>query len=198
MGECYLEKEDTVHFAYRFAGGASTLNWPDPFAVHPFCCRMACPVREKSSVADGSATHVMIVQNIMQMTQRGSGIQRIHRGLPRLCCKTCFGRNLLSGGDYRYPTILEYGIAQTAAKDLLLSKGLAKIERHMKDAGTPIAGYIPSAYNLYDLYRKSGMIAAVDEAIYLKQKSEIELIAPMMGLSVGKDISVSQIINNDG
>jgi hypothetical protein len=42
------------------------------------------------------------------------------------------------------------------------------------------------------------MIAAVDEAIYLKQKSEIELIAPMMGLSVGKDISVSQIINNDG
>jgi hypothetical protein len=68
----------------------------------------------------------------------------------------------------------------------------------MKDAGTPIAGYIPSAHSLYDLYRKSGMIAAVDEAIYLKQKSEIELIAPMMGLSVGKDISVSQIINNDG
>lgn len=189
LGECYLDKEDPLLFAQAFAKGISSFDWPDSFAIHqcPFCCKMAQPCKDKSKKESiEEASYIMIIQNIMQFMFSGGrkSIQKIHRGLPRLCCKDCFGKNLIpepgKGDDHTYPGILQHGIFSNAAKGLV-SKQVEKVSE-----GKTIEKVRPSAYSLFGMYKKCGMIAAVDEVIYINQKAEMEMIAPMLGLSIGK------------
>ncbi|KAL7497305.1 hypothetical protein ACHAWT_006147 [Skeletonema menzelii] len=189
LGECYLDKEDTVHFANQFAKASSSFDWPDSFACHqcPFCCQMALPVVEKTrktSIADGS--YILIVQKIMQTiyTPGPDGkqmMQRVHRSLPRLCCKGCFEKNFMQeadkGEEFSYPGILQHDISLYAATDSMLSKGLVKIKRDEDDVDDEM---ILSAFSMFQLYDKCGMCSAVDEAIYVKTLQESQ----MMGLSV--------------
>lgn len=196
LGECYLDKEDTVHFAHQFAKASSSFDWPDSFACHqcPFCCKMALPVNDKTSktsIEEGS--YILIVQKIMQtMYAPGADgkqmMQRVHRGLPRLCCKVCFEKNFVEeackGEEFSYPGILQHDINLFAATDSVLSKGLVKIIKRGEDSGVDGGDddqkMILSAFSMFQLYEKCGMCSAVDEAIYVKTRQESE----MMGLSV--------------
>ena len=36
------------------------------------------------------------------------------------------------------------------------------------------------------MYKQCGMIAAIDEFIYINQQKELQMIAPMLGLSIGE------------
>lgn len=189
LGECYLDKEDTVKFAYHFAKASSSFDWPDSFACHqcPFCCKMALPVNDKTSmtsIAEGS--YILIVQKIMQTiyTPGPDGkqmMQRVHRSLPRLCCGRCFETNFVQeadkGEEFCYPGILKHDINLFTVTDSVLSKGLVKIKRCQDDMNDEM---ILSAFSMFQLYDKCGMCSAVDEAIYVKTRQESE----MMGLSV--------------
>ena len=188
LGECYLDKEDPLLFAHAFAKGNSNFDWPDSFAIHqcPFCCKMAQPCKDKSKEESiEEASYIMIIQNIMQYMYSGGrkSIQKIHRGLPRLCCKGCFEKNLIpetESGDYHtYPGILQHGILSNAAKSLV-SNQMEQISE-----GKTIEKFKPSAYSLFGMYKQCGMIAAIDEFIYINQQKELEMIAPMLGLSIG-------------
>ena len=183
LGECYLDKEDPLLFAHTFAKGVSNFDWPDSFAVHqcPFCCKMAQPwSQEEENIEE--ASYIMIIQNIMQhvYSKGKNNLTKIHRGFPRLCCKGCFGKNLVpqpeEGEEHTYPGILKHGIFFHAAKNLFSNKMGKIIENSYSTR--------PSAYSLYHVYKKCGMIAAVDEVIYINQKAELDLLG-MMGLSVG-------------
>jgi len=190
LGECYLDKEDVVHFAMNFAKASSSFDWPDSFACHqcPFCCKMALPVNDKAnkkSIEEGS--YILIVQKIMQTiyTPGAFGkqmMQRVHRGLPRLCCKGCFEKNFVQeagkGDEYSFPSILQHDINLYAEVDSELAKGLVKIKRDEADVDDD--QMILSAFSMFQLYEKCGMCSAVDEAIYVKTRQESE----MMGLSV--------------
>jgi hypothetical protein len=197
LGECYLDKEDTVHFAHQFAKASSAFDWPDSFACHqcPFCCRMALPVNDKTSktsIEEGS--YILIVQKIMQTVYSPGPdgkqmMQRVHRGLPRLCCKGCFEKNFVQeadkGEEFSYPGILQHDINLYATTDSVLSKGLVKIKRDQDvvdddDDNNDNQMMILSAFSMFQLYEKCGMCSAVDEAIYVKTRQESE----MMGLSV--------------
>ena len=190
LGEVYLDKEDTVHFANQFAKASTSFDWPDSFACHqcPFCCKVALPVTDKTSktsIDEGS--YILIVQKIMQTiyTPGPDGkqmMQRVHRSLPRLCCKGCFEKNFVQeankGGEFSYPGILQHDINMYASADSVLSKGLVKIKRDEDDVDDD--QMILSAFSMFQLYDKIGMCAAVDETIYVKTRQESE----MMGLSV--------------
>ena len=109
-------------------------------------------------------------------------MQRVHRSLPRLCCKGCFEKNFVQeankGGEFSYPGILQHDINMYASADSVLSKGLVKIKRDEDDVDDD--QMILSAFSMFQLYDKIGMCAAVDETIYVKTRQESE----MMGLSV--------------
>ena len=191
LGECYLDKDDTVKFAHHFAKASSSFDWPDSFACHqcPFCCRMALPVMDKTcvtSIAEGS--YILIVQKIMQTmyTPGPDGkqmMQRVHRSLPRLCCRSCFEKNFVQevdkGEEFCYPGILKHDINLFTATDSVLLKGIVKIKRSCQD-DVNNDQMILSAFSMFQLYDKCGMCSAVDEAIYVKTRQESEL----MGLSV--------------
>lgn len=167
LGECYLDKEDPLNFAQRFAKGASSFNWPDSFAILqcPFCCKMALPMKqavkdevEKSNFEEGS--YIMILQNIMQYVKTGSSLQRIHRGLPRLCCKKCFEKNLIEEEDIgiSYPGVLKHGIMNHAAKKILKTN-------------ESVESFTLSANSLFTMYERCGMQAAVDETIFVNTRA---------------------------
>lgn len=189
LGECFLDKEDVLHFAQRFAKGASSFHWPDSYAILqcPFCCKMALPVKDKSekaSIEEGS--YIMSLQNIMQFVKIGTSLQRIHRGLPRLCCKSCFQINLIQD-VFSYPKVLEHGILFHAAKKML-SKGFLGMNGDVEFISM-------SAYSLFGMYERCGMQAAVDETIFVNtqeslnsNREEIEA----MGIKLGKSLSVKQ------
>ena len=44
--------------------------------------------------------------------------------------------------------------------------------------GKTIEKFKPSAYSLFGMYKQCGMIAAIDEFIYINQQKELEMIAP--------------------
>jgi hypothetical protein len=181
-----------LHFAQRFAKGASSFDWPDSFAILqcPFCCKMALPVKDKSekaSIEEGS--YIMILQNIMQFVKIGTSLQRIHRGLPRLCCKSCFQINLIQEEDEGiwYPGVLKQGILFHAANKML-SKGFLKM-----NGGVEFISM--SAHSLFGMYERCGMQAAVDETIFVNtteslnsQREEIE----KLGIKLGKLVSIKQ------
>ena len=164
LGDCYLDKEDPLHFAQRFAKGASSFNWPDSFAILqcPFCCKMALPMKQavKDKVDEANleaGSYIMILQNIMQYVKTGSSLQRIHRGLPRLCCKSCFEKNLIEDG-ISYLGVLKHGIMNHAAKNMLkMNEG--------------VESFTMSANSLFTMYERCGMQAAVDETIFVNTQA---------------------------
>lgn len=187
LGECQLCKEDLAYFAARFRKGASTsspFNWPVSNAVLqcPFTCKMAVPEKEKTATPK---RYIMVLQNIKQLSVAGRGVMGIimpHRGLPRLCDKSYFEKNLQGGLEFvtkeseaskglahfgselpddtewcQFPQILEEGIAFRAAHKVLPSRTRA--------LATSSAAYVPSAYTLFMLYQECGMLSAVSEVI---------------------------------
>ena len=98
----------------------------------------------------------MILQNIMQYVETGSSMQRIHRGLPRLCCKSCFEKNLLEEDSYL--SVLKHGIMYHAAKNMLkINEG--------------VESFTMSANSLFTMYERCGMQAAVDETIFVNTQA---------------------------
>jgi len=196
MGECYLDKEDVLHFAQRFAKGASSYNWPDSFAILqcPFCCKMALPlVNGKGKVDEASvkeSTYIMILQNIMQFVKMGTSLQRIHRGLPRLCCKSCFEKNLIQEEELgiSYPGVLKHGIMFHAAKNDFL-KGFPEVKE-----GDEVESISISAYSLFVMYERCGMQAAVDETIFVTTEAGMNSFRGKMekiGIKLG-EVSIKQ------
>lgn len=180
LGECFLDKESVAHFAGRFAkgSGGSRFNWPNSWSVLqcPFTCTMAVPEPEKTGKPK---RYIMILQNIRQVAVINGGFHMPHRGLPRLCDKEYFEKNLIGGLEHvetdraqelppsvewcQYPHILEEGIVFGAAKKILPSR--------TAEMATSSAHFLPSAYTLFNYYHESGMCAAVSQVIDDKQSS---------------------------
>ena len=181
LGECYLDKEDVLHFAQRFAKGASSFDWPDSFAVLqcPFCCEMALPIKDKLDKLSKlkEASYIMIIQNIMQFVKVGTSLQRIHRGLPRLCCKSSFQKNLIQVEELgiSYPGVLKHGIIFHAAKGMI-SKGLLKMDGgaelvdQLEEENKEVTMSI-SAHSLFEFYERCGMQSVVDETIFVNTQA---------------------------
>lgn len=190
LGECYLDKEDVLHFAQRFAKGASSFDWPDSFAVLqcPFCCEMALPIKDKLDKLSKlkEASYIMIIQNIMQFVKVGTSLQRIHRGLPRLCCKSSFQKNLIQVEELgiSYPGVLKHGIIFHAAKGMI-SKGLLKMDGgaelvdQLEEENKEVTMSI-SAHSLFEFYERCGMQSVVDETIFVNTQAGMNEMGIMM------------------
>uniref|UniRef100_A0A7S1B3B4 MYND-type domain-containing protein n=1 Tax=Corethron hystrix TaxID=216773 RepID=A0A7S1B3B4_9STRA len=159
MGECYLCRKDLWDFAVQFREGQGRFSWPDYWLVLqcPFCAKLATPsVPGEQHWQPGifsldESTYIMISQSISQMPVESPGITQ--RWMPRLCCKTCFLRNIESSDDTdddgSYPNILQ------------MSLPAIHFGRNHPMAIHPT----PTAYTLEMFYDETGMKGALEKAL---------------------------------
>jgi len=163
LGECRVVGEDLWDYAVQYRSDRTKFVWPGYFAnlQCPFCARLANPNppaatgrtsgdkssdvndQDKSepastSTSSGTAapkTYMMIIQMLIQITQKGMA----SRLLPRLCCKDCFETNLV---ENRFPW---------GARDRVMKYSILPFQ------------LLPNAYDLSITFESTGMGAAVGD-----------------------------------